>query len=495
MDAAVQPAPAGRRIHYPACQHASRQRMLNIRNPSEPQLWIGRLSLVLAVLTFLVIISLVLRRSYDQDEFEVIKTAWKIFHGERIYVDFFQHHHPLLYYLLIPLFALFGEGIEIVIGARLFMLPFSIGILLLTWAIARPIYGSAVAALAPLLLVLTPLFVNPAIEVRPDVPQVFFGLLAVYLLYRYFETRALIQLVLSGFALGVAFLFLQKAVLLVAGLALVLAGRLPRREFTVRELGIFAIAAALLPLAYAAYTLLRGDWDAYFFFNFQFNAPGARNNLEQGSNLVDRLRAEPLRAINPLVLLGFLSALFVVPKTAAQREMAVLGLSLGALVLLNGVQFHQYYLVVIPFLAMVAAQGFVQNLCAGRRVALIALVLVMASALPGYLLHVRGGNDTQLGRIKYVLARSGPNDYVYDGVPQFNLFRKDLDFFWFSVQPGGALDKYRSFRPYTYDVLELIERYRPAVISSNDIPDMWDPRIRDHYVRSHYQGLLIRRKD
>ena len=42
------------------------------------------------------------RRKYDVDEIEAFHTAWKISVGERIYEDFFQHHHPLLYYLLRP---------------------------------------------------------------------------------------------------------------------------------------------------------------------------------------------------------------------------------------------------------------------------------------------------------------------------------------------------------------------------------------------------------
>jgi 4-amino-4-deoxy-L-arabinose transferase-like glycosyltransferase len=464
--------------------------MISKGNQPEPQLWLCRPSLILAVITSCLIVGLALRRTYDHDEFEAIKSAWKIFHGERIYVDFFQHHHPLLYYLLLPLFALFGEGNAIIVGARLLMLPFVAGIFVLTWSIACLIYGRTVAALAVLFLALTPLFVNPAIEVRPDVPQVFFGLLSVHLLYRYLEKRAVLQLVLSGVALGVAFLFLQKALLLVAGLALVIAGRLWRRELTVRELGIFSVAAALPPLAYVAYTLLRGDWNAYFFFNFRFNATGRRQSLEQFDYLI-----QVLAAVNPLVLLGFLSALFVVPKTVAQREMAMLAVSLGALVLLNGVHYRQYYLAVMPFLVMVAAQGFVQILCADRRIAGIALALVAVSGLSGYLLAISTGNGDQLDRIEYVRALSGPDDYVYDGDIQFNLFRKDLDFFWFSVQPGGGLDNYRSFQPYHYDVLDLIKRRRPAVISNTDIPELRDPRIRNYYMRSAYPGLYIRRKD
>lgn len=84
-------------------------------------------------------------------------------------------------------------------------------------------------------------------------PQVFFGLLAVYLLYRFFETRALKKLALSGMALGVAFLFLQKALLLIAALAPVIAWRARCQRLTARDLGVFVAAMMVLPIVYVGY--------------------------------------------------------------------------------------------------------------------------------------------------------------------------------------------------------------------------------------------------
>jgi len=58
-------------------------------------------------------------RFFYTDEFEAIHTAWKILQGEKIYVDFFQHHHPLLYLLLIPFIYIFGESITAILIIRI----------------------------------------------------------------------------------------------------------------------------------------------------------------------------------------------------------------------------------------------------------------------------------------------------------------------------------------------------------------------------------------
>jgi hypothetical protein len=51
-------------------------------------------------------------RVFDHDELEAVHTAWKMWTGERIYIDFFQHHHPLFYRLLIPVLDLFGAKLR-----------------------------------------------------------------------------------------------------------------------------------------------------------------------------------------------------------------------------------------------------------------------------------------------------------------------------------------------------------------------------------------------
>ena len=102
-------------------------------------------------------------------------------------------------------------------------------------------------------------------------------------------------------------------------------------------------------------------------------------------------------------------------------------------------------------------------------------------------------NVKHLDRVAYVLRRAGPSDAVYDGDIIFNLFRKDVDYFWFSLGDRQMLGTYRSLRSYDLDICDRIDKMRPKVISTYHVPDLGDPRIRDHYVPSEQFPMLLSR--
>ena len=56
--------------------------------------------LLASLVLFMARVPLLFVRKFDQDEFEHIHAAWNIFRGQVMYVDFFEHHPPLIHYLL-----------------------------------------------------------------------------------------------------------------------------------------------------------------------------------------------------------------------------------------------------------------------------------------------------------------------------------------------------------------------------------------------------------
>ena len=103
-------------------------------------------------------------------------------------------------------------------------------------------------------------------------------------------------------------------------------------------------------------------------------------------------------------------------------------------------------------------------------------------------------NKHQLKKIDYVLKMTNKNDFVYDGDIQFNVFRKDLDFFWYSVrEETGGLATIQKLKPYEYNIYELIEEKRPKIISNYKL-DINHPLILKYYKEtSEYEDLYIRK--
>src|SRR6266849_6755356 len=81
--------------------------------------------------------ALALNREIDIDEFQHLHAAWMVSQQYLIYKDFWENHTPLFYYLLLPLFRLCREGPGLVLIARAIMSFTALGILTLTYGLAR----------------------------------------------------------------------------------------------------------------------------------------------------------------------------------------------------------------------------------------------------------------------------------------------------------------------------------------------------------------------
>ena len=437
-------------------------------------------------------------RFFDHDEFEAVHTTWKVAQGQALYTDFIQHHHPLLYYTLSPLFSIFGSTTDVLFAARAVIFVELLAAFFVTYWLAFELFYTAarrnlIAPVSVLLLSLLTLFTDKMLEVRPDVPQSLFSLLGLLFVLRFFRLRQASQLVLAGLSFGLALLFLQKAIIFLGLVGLVLLARLLSRNVRFGDLFIFGVSvlAALLP--YGLYLALNGLLPNFLFWNYAFNTVYYDLRGRQPGQLTENVLLF-YRVNGPLLLL-FGAGFFGFRKNRAAWEMLFLICGVLGFSLVTGRHNPQYYILAFPLVALFAARALVGFL--GQK-PLAATVVLLVVAFGPLLEYERGifNNERQtrqLAQINYVLAATDPADYVYDGDIRFNLFRRDIDFVWYMTEPGRAVDTLRLMRNYDYDIYTLIERYKPKIISATAIPNLNDPRIRDHYVPvPEFEGLFVR---
>lgn len=429
-----------------------------------------------------------LYRFFDHDEFYTVHAAWKILHGERVYRDFLELHHPLVHFMLAPLIYLFGEGVSTLIAFRVLFFAQFIAIVAVTYLTAERLFGSGTGVVAAVLLAASVHFLHKAIEIRPDVPQVLTGLIAVYFLFSYFESKKTAQLLCCGFFLALSFLFMQKAVFLVFFVEVMLLTMAVRKEVSGSALllHLAVIAATMLP--FYLYLALTGSLGRYAEYNWLIHA----RTLEHYSafaGLADSFR------LNYGVWVIYAAGLVYCFKDRLYRRFAILSIALFSTIFVVRVPNPQYIMASMPLIAIVAAYGLSRVFA--RHAAVAAAVVIVSIASPAYFLATSFTRDNsgQLDKISYVLSVTAPADYVYDGNVLFNLYRKDIDFFWYRGKRGvGVLDTYRLTQGYVFDACASIERYKPKVVSSEYIDDVSDPRISAHYVRSDvFDDLLLRR--
>lgn len=352
----------------------------------------GRVALY-AVLTILVFASYGLRwwllkaRQFDPDEFEHLHVAWLIAQGQLPYLDFFEHHTPWFHFALAPFFGLFRvesssrDAVAFLFFARKLMWLLTGTILLLVFRLGKLWRSSLVGLLAALFLVNAEIFSTATLEIRPDVFACIFWLACLILAVDALGPERSLsssrwRLAWSGVFLGAGLMSTQKVLFVVPGLAVALALYVffPFRQgWPARFRSVYFVAAgAFLPFALTwLYFYLKGGAEPFIYYNFLFNLR-FKDSFSPLPDLHQLIFSSPY-------LIGFavFGLLYSIRAIAEQglRNNAEKVLVPGALGVLAGVfivpvPHAQYFLLLLPLLALFAAAAVVQTmekLCAARQ--------------------------------------------------------------------------------------------------------------------------------
>ena len=437
-------------------------------------------SLILFFLVILLSLIILLNSRYrylNLDEFEHVHAAWYVENNQIPYLDFFENHNPLLWYLSTPFLLILGDSTQTVMALRLLMFVFVLGIGFFTYRVAVQVSRSKEAAqIAVLLMFSLLLFVESAIEIRPDVPQVFFGLVSFYFLIRYFESSQDREMIFSGLAAAAAFLFTQKMLFLIFGLGLVFIYKLFRRQISFRPILIFLLGFSFPVALFAVGLIVSGALKDYLILGWLFNLKFITS-------------FSPWEVLKPFFLSNILfwlimpvSVIFILREKRTNpgiKIVALLGAGLFLLVFRVRHPFPQYFLPSLPFFAIAGgyflSEGF-NRFKLDNLTRVIILVLLLAEPAVFLVQKSQDQNTAQLALINYVLRNTNEADYVYDGSLEFNLFRRDLHYFWFHNQPWGGLDQYRRLAQnkyfgryinpehFRYDMCGMIKSKNPKYI-------------------------------
>lgn len=437
---------------------------------------------------------------FDQDEIEAVHTAWKVIHDGEIYRDFFQHHHPFLYYLLVPVIKLFGEVYHtlLIIRMMVFFQYFLIG--LITYLLAKKLFNVETAMLSVYLL-LTAMIFTKLLQIRPDGPQVLCGMISLLFLFSFFEQqhkpKRWMQLMMSALSLSLSFLFLQKAIFLITAIACIMLMQLYYRKVSVFDCVAFAVTFVLPITAYFSYVWFVGAWDFYFKFNWLLNA------MHTGRFLP--FHTLQLLAASQLLCAFYVLGFFYYLETYHQKIIGWCSLwLLCAAIIIAKFSYAQYYAPAIPLMAMIAGYAL-YKMCLGNTYKMLIIIFALSWGSiigNGYQIvkmAVKGINREPHEKINFVLNNTPKGSSVYDGKSFFNLFRHDVDFFWFEARmnhdKSDLIPIYEKMTGNKYDVLAAVEKHMPSIIS-NYYVNLNNQIIVNSYGQSEeFNDFLIRKKE
>ena len=208
-------------------------------------------------------------REANVDEFQSLVNAFDVWRGQRLYIEFFDNHGPLMTWLAAPLFGFWPDDHNMLYAVRLTMLITLSATSLAAfqvyrnWMFQTPHTTSIMSTpstsstnsylpwLAVLLFLASPPMVAKGIEIRPDNFANLLWVASCYALTRAFYSRRKIWYVIAGLLLGGITGFTLKIATLLLVLACIWVARIVR-ERTIREPiagGFLAAAGFALPSA------------------------------------------------------------------------------------------------------------------------------------------------------------------------------------------------------------------------------------------------------
>ncbi len=159
--------------------------------------------LILALLAGTAVLAVL--HPFDDDEFQHAHYAWLLHHGQRPFVDFFEHHLPTYHLLVAPVYA-FGESPETLFALRFVSWICLMGTLFCIHGTGRTFCsGPAGPSAAVLLTAAAPIFLVKMLEARPEAPAIFCFAASLRLLFArpcHDHRRTMLRLALAGFLAG-----------------------------------------------------------------------------------------------------------------------------------------------------------------------------------------------------------------------------------------------------------------------------------------------------
>jgi hypothetical protein len=444
--------------------------------------------------------SLLRTRTFDPDEFQHAHSAFLIAEGQLPYRDYFEHHPPLLHFVMAPVIAsLHPEAGAVQASHTLFVLR------VVSWVaalfglfahhlLARRLVGPLGAGVSTLLLVSTVMVFEKSMEIRPDTFA--FALLQGALLLLC-GSRSIQRIALAFSLLGVGLLFTQKLAFPILGI--VLATILALRPWTREHARHWAamLGGLLTP------TLLCGlyfvAWDAgpdfiedVFLINLRWKA-----RLDAWPFFLSRFLApNPLFAVTAALALldGALRFWRGHEDQDGGLRLVTLSALSGALgLVMLPVAWEQYYLIVLPAVSILAGDliqrsgsWLVRFVPAPASTAIVIAVVTVGSLLPGretFMNQRLRTSEAKDKAIALILDNTAPSETVLDGYSGIGVFRPHaFRYFFLHAEMRLMLDE------STVKELEeglLNDSIKPRFASADAHLRSVSPRVRD-YLERHF---------
>lgn len=396
------------------------------------------------------------RSAFDHDEIEHLHASWLISQGDLPFVTFLEQHHPTIWYAAAPIIRDARDPRMTVFWARLADLAGLAAFIYIFILLARRIAPDAPHLWLALLLIASFTFMRNMIEFRPDPWMNIFIYAGLLAWIAYLQDGKMRQAILSGISFGIAIAILQKAlvILMLLGgsslLLIIINWRNRGRMIDIAKGQVILLLCAIVPVAilFAAMDRL-GIFSEFLFWNYTFN-----KSFYLDVQIPDHFSAFVTIgrsfAHNAMIwIAGLAGVAMIIAKMmrgwiardrARESWIVVLTIIIGYSVFLlrSRFPFDQYFIVLMPLLALASSELFLSACCGRRRLLLRTLSIAMIIELCAIMLLYKSNAESRDVQ-NYLLDNTLPTDRIFAPPPSHPIFRRDGAYFWYNAEMIGGV--------------------------------------------------------
>ena len=408
--------------------------------------------------------------SGDGDTLEHVHTAWMVSHGKIPYVDFFQHHNPLLWYVGAPLVRAYEYSLRAVDAVNLLTATMAVVTMYYIYRLHTVFLSNRLGGLIAagfLIFSHDSLFMK---DFKPDNFMTVSLIAGIYYLFCYIKDNKLYALVISFLLLFASFMFTQKAALLLICIGGMLLYLLYEKKVKMTD----CVLAAILPiLIYAFFLTFLWSKDSLAFY---FKA-----NFELNSHIPDvfyirRFIYPSAEMFVPILLSLYALASSVYKGNIYIRMTATIFIAEYIIRMYCFTPFVYYFAFLHAIASVLAGVGAVALINKYKWVAwLIVAYFGVLGGIYGYNYSKRitVGDSYKYGASGFVLENTTPCDYVLNGYRiGYNLFNKDVDFIWNLKGQIDVIAATIGLCPLS-DLESLVKKYRPKIVFGGNYYDTY----------------------
>lgn len=408
--------------------------------------------------------SIFISRRAVGDDLEHIHASWLVWQGLIPYTDFFEHHHPLMWYFFAPLTGLFSGNVLVFLVIRCIMALVSLAVLYVVYRLVKDFFGNKIAALIAVnLFCFSNIALDAMVQFKPDTFMHLFFFVGLYLFFAFWKSNKQKYLNLAFLSWGVGFLFLQTIIFLLFPLGLCGIYLLVKKQIGWKNI-LKALPLGMVSLAlFGVYLLICGNAQRYFETNWLLNS----HILED----IWDTRIKDFSDLYGILCFGVASAIYLLMNKPNKYVLCLLVMYVVELLLRTTyISIWMYYFkILILYNAVLIALVCAKFYEVKKWTAWIIMLFMLLGCGKFWLFEGIEADEIDtfsvLGIVTHISQNTTSDDVVLgiSGIP-FGVFNKDAHYYWFSWSYMGRLDEKYFHYAEPFDINKIIIKTKPKYV-------------------------------